>query len=230
MPIARINGKILHFVHIPKTGGSTITSYLRSIGQVALYSRERIDCLRSTPQHMDIRTSKTLLPQGFVDARFAILRNPVARMHSEFRYRYTRLARNGEGACRKDPNGAVQVELDWGESFFGTFDEWVGLVIDKYNQEACACDNHIRPQSDFIDEDVRVFLFEDGLESVIDWINKFTETSTSPFIPDTNASVEIPISMSSKTKRIIREFYADDYSLILRHKATNSLKEVISCR
>lgn len=42
MPLSKINGKLLHFVHIPKTGGSCITSYLRAKGPVALYSREGV--------------------------------------------------------------------------------------------------------------------------------------------------------------------------------------------
>lgn len=214
MPIARINGKLLHFVHIPKTGGANVTSYMRTIGQVALYSREPLDWARTTPQHMEMRTSQVLLPRDFVDARFMILRNPLERMLSEFRYRYTRLSKVRASAETLGTNAPVTLELDWDEEFHGTFDEWVELVLARYELDPFTCDNHIRPQSHYFDPEAKVFLFENGMEPVLNWIDNFTGVAGAHFDADRNASLEIPIVVSPRTRALIEDFYAEDYRII----------------
>ncbi len=216
MPLARVNGKLLHFVHIPKTGGSSVTSYLRTIGKVALYSRNPVDWARTTPQHMDIQTAKTLLPADFVDVRFAIMRDPLERILSEFQYRYTRLAHRAPHLHPVEADEPVTVELDWNKTFHGTFEEWVDLVFTLYERDHSACDNHIRPQSDFVDPDVKLFLFENGLGPVIEWIDKFTGAKGQATRLDRNESIVLPVNVRPGVRRRIESFYARDYDLIAR--------------
>ena len=220
MPIARVNGKILHFVHAPKTGGSSVTSYLRSVGHVALHSRQPVNWARVTPQHMDIESAEALLPDGFVDARFTILRDPLARMVSEFRYRYTRLLDAGHSAKPYQSGDPVTVELDWGQTFCGTFETWVDKVFQLYQHDNSTCDNHIRPQADFVSPDAKVFLFEDGLDKVFDWIDRFAGINRAHVELDRNASKRLPFEVSEAVQQRIRQFYERDYALIadLREK------------
>lgn len=216
MPIARVRNKILHFIHIPKTGGSYVTSYLRAIGQVALHSRTPVSCANTTPQHMDIATSKILLPLGFVDHRFAVIRDPLDRILSEFRYRFTRAAQPEQSANGHKPENAVLVELDWGQTFFGTFEEWVDLVFEMYQADPTVCDNHIRPQSDFVDAETKLFRFENGIDTVLDWIDSTTGTLRRPFCIDQNESQRLQVNIPNHTRDKIIDFYRSDYRMINR--------------
>ncbi|MFD2740127.1 sulfotransferase family 2 domain-containing protein [Sulfitobacter aestuarii] len=213
MPLARINGKILHFIHIPKTGGSGISSYLRAKGQVALYSRERLQWARTTPQHVHAETSEILLPDGFADATFAVIRDPMQRLLSEYRYRVTR--RHDSGAVPKalDSGAALTVELDWGAEFHGTFDAWVTHIFAEYQRDPHVCDNHVRPQADFIRQGAALFRFEQGMQPVFDWIDRVTGTTRADFRIDRNESIKFEIEMSDETRAAIRRFYAADFAL-----------------
>lgn len=221
MPLAKINGKILHFVHIPKTGGSCVTSYLRAKGKVALYSREQVLWSRTTPQHMEFETRNVMVPEGFSDGTFAILRDPLERILSEFRYRATR--RNGRQEAQADisTSDELAIELDWNQEFHGTFDQWVKLVFSEQRKNPYMCDNHIRPQTEFVSSNTTIFMFDDGLDPVLDWIDRVTNTPRASVALDRNESVKFSIEMHDQTRQMIAEFYAGDYAFIEKIKATN---------
>lgn len=214
MPLAKINGKLLHFVHIPKTGGSSVTSYLRAKGDVGMYSRRPIGWSRTTPQHMEYQTSKVLVPDGFSDATFTVLRDPLQRLVSEFRYRATRYNSTVGNNKQRYSGGALTVELDWNETYSGTFEEWIDVVFEKYQRDPYTCDNHIRPQTDFIGRNITAFLLEDGLEQVFRWIDNITGTKRQVTTLDSNRSANIGVQVSDRTRTIVKEFYSLDYEFI----------------
>lgn len=214
MPLARINNRLLHLVHIPKTGGAGVTDYMRKKGDVALYSREQLAWAQSTPQHLEFDVSRALIPEGFADELFAIMRDPLARLLSEYRYRVTRHSSQNPVLGRLAFSEGMKVELDWNEEFQGTFEEWVDLVFMRYKEDPRVCDNHIRPQIDFIGSNMKVFLFERGLQKVYRWIDKIADTQE-VFTPlDRNESKKFDIEISDETNIKIRKLYEDDYSLI----------------
>jgi len=216
MPIARINGRILHFVHIPKTGGSSINAYLRAKGRLGLYSRTPVPWAQTTPQHMDRATQVALIPAQFCDAAFTVLRDPEARLVSEFRYRARRHAEAEGTVLRPGVDGAVTLEIDWGETFHGSFDAWVAEVLRRHAADPFTCDNHIRPQADFWRPGLKTFLLEDGLEPVFDWIDRKTATARTAFRRDDNQSPKLPVAMSTETRAAMRRFYAADFELVRR--------------
>jgi hypothetical protein len=187
---------------------------MRKKGRVALYSREQLAWAQSTPQHLEFDASRALIPEGFADASFAIMRDPLARLLSEYRYRATRC--NGQNTYTGFLSGLeeIKVELDWNEEFQGTFDEWVSVVFDRCVEVPHVCDNHIRPQVDFIGLNMKVFLFERGLQKVHRWIDEVTDTPQVQDPLDRNESRKFDIEVSSKTNAKIRKFYESDYSLI----------------
>lgn len=223
MPISKINGKLLHFVHIPKTGGSSITSYLRAKGPVALYSREQIEWSKSTPQHVEAATQSVLLPEGFCDHRFYILRDPFERLLSEYRYRATRRNQAADLPDQISPGDKLTVELDWGKDFYGTFDEWVRIVFSGQAIDPYLCDNHIRPQNEFAHPNSKIFLFEDGLDQVLDWIDQVTQTDRAIVSLDRNSSSKFSIQMLEDTRELITRFYHEDFSMIQRIKCDKTL-------
>lgn len=210
MPLARINGRILNFVHIPKTGGSSVKSYLMSKGPVALYSRDPTDWARTTPQHIDAATRALLVPDAFCDAGFAVLRDPVNRMVSEFRYRATRCLKSPAAVHNISSSAPMQVELGPSEYACLSFDAWVDTVFERFHSDPFICDNHIRPQSDFLNDGLHLFLLEEGLEKVMRWIDEFTQTAPSCADLDRNQSLVPNIEVCESTKWKIENFYRHD--------------------
>lgn len=211
MPLARVNGCVLHFIHIPKTGGSSVNSYLRTRGDLALYSRDPLDWMQVSPQHLHRSAALRVLPPGFCDAEFTILRDPVQRIRSEYRYRAARLAQ---------ASGQTSSAVEWhdGRAFGDGFEAWVKAVLRDWNHNPCLYDNHIRPQSDFWRPGIKTFLFEDGLGQVFDWIDRVAGLpDTGPHIHE-NPGAAIEVSLSRSIEGEIREFYRADICLIERIK------------
>ncbi|MFX0547646.1 sulfotransferase family 2 domain-containing protein [Roseovarius sp. S1116L3] len=221
MPLAKINNRLLYFAHIPKTGGASITDYMRKKGIVALYSRERLDWAQSTPQHLEFDISRALIPDGFADVSFAVIRDPLERVLSEYRYRATRHHDQNTVFEYLTTAKTMKVELDWDEEFQGTFDEWLDMVFYRYSKDPHTCDNHIRPQIDFIGENMKIFLFERGLQTVYRWIDAVTNTRSILVPLDQNKSRKFDIEISTKTKDKISAFYKRDYSLITALEKTS---------
>ena len=223
MPLSKINGKLLHFVHIPKTGGSCITSYLRAKGPIAFYSREALEWSKTTPQHIETATQRVLLPEGFCDHRFCILRNPFERVLSEYRYRATRRNNAGNLPDHIGPGDKLTVELDWDTEFCGTFDDWVQKIFSEQIINPYVSDNHIRPQIEFTAPDVRMFIFEEGIDRVLRWIDRITHTERATVALDRNTSTKFSIEMLDQTRETIQDFYREDFQLLQRVKEEETL-------
>lgn len=219
MPLARIAGTLLWFAHVPKTGGTSIEAYLRAKGSVALVG-ERHDWSRTTPQHMHRALYDELVPPDFYDHGFAVVRDPKARLLSEFRMRaeplrpkvrpvgWLRVARNR--ARGSETHG---VRLDSRLEFLD-FQGWVERVFARYRTDPYYKDNHIRPQHEFVDPTHRVFPFERGLDPVFRWIDAVTGTGPAPGTFFERRSQKLAVTCNPATDAMIREFYRDDYALI----------------
>src|SRR5438045_277709 len=110
MPIFRFGDKILLFIHIPKTGGTSVEAMLKAGGGVeAMRHNAQITGLLCTPQHFHAEILSRLVPEGFSDFTFTIVRNPFDRLVSEFKMRV-------QGAGRDV-----------------TFDDWVDRVLTRYS-------------------------------------------------------------------------------------------------
>jgi hypothetical protein len=114
------------------------------------------------------------------------------------------------------------VELDWTTEFCGTFDAWVAKVFADQATDPYLSDNHIRPQVEFTGSDVKVFLFEEGLEQVFRWIDHVTQTYRAIVPLDRNSSVKFSIQMLEQTRKSIETFYQEDLKLIQEIKAGKS--------
>ena len=145
MPLYRNGRKLVLFVHIPKTGGSTVEEVLKAAGAAqALKYHKRLGYSKSTPQHMTWDITRHWVPRDFYDFAFTVVRNPVARMASEYRWR-----------------GTVSATA------LPDFDAWANKHMSLHAQNPYLLDNHIRPQADFTGPRVRIFRLEDGLEDPI---------------------------------------------------------------
>ncbi len=144
MTLLSANGKLFYFAHIPKTGGSSVETAMRKAGaRRALHFHKRLDFVRCNLQHMHAELFDTFVPPKFYNKGFCVIRHPIARLVSEYRWRQT----------------LDQASLP--------FDPWVRRQIAAYAQNPYVLDNHMRPQHEFIGKKIKVFRFEDGIDVIL---------------------------------------------------------------
>lgn len=91
MPLYLNDEQAVTFLHIPKTAGTTIETWLNDSGkyQQILFSQKKLEGMLVTPQHLGYHTltelTKTL--NRPLEYKFAVVRNPFERIVSEFFYR-----------------------------------------------------------------------------------------------------------------------------------------------
>jgi Sulfotransferase family len=193
MPIFKINGELVLFAHIPKTGGATVQSYFRNYTSVHMFDDRPLNPdFRCSPQHFHCEQLKTLLPFDWYGYKFTIIRNPYTRLVSEYRMR-----------MRDKIVNNVAVE---------PFDRWVNRTFNDYAQNPYTCDNHIRPQWQFVDNSFEIFRFEERVPIII---NKLQQRLQLPPIaepiPHRQKSQIIPVSPSKATLSSIADFYKEDF-------------------
>ena len=93
------------------------------------------------------------------DYVFMTVREPIARLKSEFHYR-TR------GAGRGSAFRQLRVPI--------SFDAWVRWTLARYRKDPYVWDNHVRPQHEFLAFGAEVFRLEDGLDRVAEALQSVT--------------------------------------------------------
>jgi len=138
------------FVHIPKTGGSSLEQGLRNAGfRQTCWSREKT-AYGCSPQHLHAEALRQTFDMSSFDLMFTVIRDPVDRVVSEFNMRHP--ARSGE---------------DYGDEKFRA---WFAWCRKSMGTRPWTLDNHIRPQVDFMVPECRVFRFEEGLDNVLRFV------------------------------------------------------------
>ncbi|MEM7190692.1 MAG: sulfotransferase family 2 domain-containing protein [Pseudomonadota bacterium] len=203
MPLHRINGRVILFIHVPKAGGTSVEKALEQQGGVALYDPGYLflnrPWSRCSPQHMHLALLRRAIRPGFCDAEFAIVREPMERFLSEYRFRRF---------MRTLPK-ADKFNLDPGEP--ADLNPWAEWVLETYSQNPFILDNHIRPQSAFVGEGVKVFRLEDGLGRVFDWLSRTTGMMLTPSSTRYNETGKRPLALDPGLRRKVLAFYAADY-------------------
>ena len=143
MPIFEIDDRRYTFVHIPKTGGTSVEAWLAEHGRMSLYSSVMPSFMKCTPQHLTIDHLALVNPVPS-EKSFCIVRDPYARAESEYFFRTA----STPPALRPD------------------FSVWTLQQLDKYAQNQHHLGNHFLPQAYFVNAEVRRFRFESGFESI----------------------------------------------------------------
>ena len=129
MPLYLNDEQAVTFLHIPKTAGTTIETWLNDSGkyQQILFSQKKLEGMLVTPQHLGYHTltelTKTL--NRPLEYKFAVVRNPFERIVSEFFYRIKL--------------GSIQLGVN-SESLFSA---WVVHNLKKYQETPELLDNHL---------------------------------------------------------------------------------------
>lgn len=148
MPFIEYEQKKILFIHIPKTGGTSVENWLESLAPLRFHAAGTLASMRCTPQHLRMSDFSALFGPEFFDYAFAISRNPYTRLESE--YRMKMIQREG-GFFQRRPS----------------FSQWLERNLDKAAQDPWHQDNHFRPQWEFAGSGVKVFQLEQGLDSIL---------------------------------------------------------------
>jgi len=195
VPLAHYNGQVIFFAHVPKTGGSSVEEYLiRRFGPLSLIDRNKQRGVRGTglivpTTHLTAVDLAELIPPD-VAYSFTVVRDPVARLMSEYRY---------------------QTNVSW-MSRLG-FSTWLRVMLHAARTEPRLHENHIRPQNDLVPEGTVVFHLENGFDAMTTQLDKITGSSA-PNIKvghwKPREHKEIPLKRQDA--ELISEFYAADYA------------------
>lgn len=152
VPIFTRDGRSVLFVHVPKTGGTSLERmFIRAGWDVGLRATPHTHPAQSrlhriSPQHLHAPLLTEMLRLGRFDAIFLVVREPLLRFRSEYVMRNKRHA---------DAGSAGHVEA------------WTDDVLARLRANPAVLDNHLRPQHEFVLPGAQVYRLEDGLEAAV---------------------------------------------------------------
>ncbi|MDP2537248.1 sulfotransferase family 2 domain-containing protein [Alteromonas stellipolaris] len=197
MPLFLNEKKSVLFLHIPKTGGTTVESWLTSTNcfKSQLFYEKKLEDIMVTPQHFGYETASKLIGD-FDDSelyKFAIVRNPFDRLVSEFFYRLK------------------LHHLYFGKSPERFFSCWVIHVLNQAKKKPSILDNHLRPQTYFTSSDVDIFKFENGFKTILTEVAKTICVDPPKVIDSHKVGVKKEVYWSSTAVDLVKNYYASDF-------------------
>ncbi|MBF9045968.1 sulfotransferase family 2 domain-containing protein [Rhodobacterales bacterium LSUCC0031] len=194
MPVFQKDGKRILFVHVPKAGGTTVEQFFLANGwSMSLFdSGEEENTLnpvrKCSPQHWHFETLQSIFRLANFKFVFCIVRHPMTRIISEYR---------------------------WRRQHFGlekSFDEWVDFALKSYSNDNFSLDNHIRPQFHFVGPGMQIFKLEDGIDNCINDLKQRGIISAEINMPRRAmvSSGEL-VEPGPQAMDMIMRFYAQDF-------------------
>lgn len=200
MPMFRIAKKNVVFIHVPKTGGTSVEQALGVAGPMGMHSRNgkqlksALDGPLARPiplQHFHGSLLQACLDPGLVDYAFMIVRSPAERLISE--YQHCRMR-----GCRIDA--------------FLPFSAWLRYSLAAARVDPSYRNNHFRPQSEFACFGAEVFRLEDGLEKCLGHVAGKLGLQAIPALPHARKSDHGKPQPTDGDRALIARFYAADYA------------------
>lgn len=192
MPLFEINGRRILFIHVPKNAGTSITSLLGRYSAPRLDGKLRLYGKTFRPRHLHGELLEQILHPGMVDYAFMVVRDPAARMISEYFYQ----RRPGTSGLR------------WQR--LTSFGAWLDYSLWRSANDPGYWENHFRPQSSFRCFDCEVFRLEDGLAAMTARLSVVTGLPIED-IPTLNRHPKAHLVPGSRARSRILERYKADF-------------------
>jgi len=145
MPVFHKGDETVLFIHIPKTGGSSLERHLDTLAWRETFSVRgltagQIRYAKASPQHFHADLLERVFDLSAFSKVVALVRDPFNRLKSEYYWQFRNTA--------TPPQPAV----------------WIDDVFNQFQNNPFLFDNHIRPQATFFpkDLDVKTFKLEDN--------------------------------------------------------------------
>ena len=171
-----------------------------SIGMTSFFQTEQFatirHILRLPPSLFDMKILQQLVLMDELYS-FSVVREPIDRMTSNFRW-----ARSFSRTTQSFENMS--------------FEEFVQDSFEQYDLNEQYLAGHINPQSHFVDRDVDWYKYEDGLAAALTCALEKVGLSLNGVIselPYENRSMGPRPQIGGGTRRLIEEFYAEDFEL-----------------
>ena len=193
MPIFITGDKAVLFIHIPKSGGLSIAEWLGTRKRPLFGALDTSPTFRCTPEHFTMQDFNFLFQQKVWDVAFTIVRHPFRRLESEYRWLTTVNRRLDETW----PDFAAWIKM------------WLPMaLVDRYVAE-----NHLRPQSEFIDPSVHVFKFESGFDTIAEQVSSLCGIDNDFHSERVNASRAFETRWDHESFEMARHFYQRDFEM-----------------
>jgi hypothetical protein len=197
MPFIKINDKNILFIHIPKTGGTSIEESMAKLSELNFSSRAILNSCRVSPEHFTFSDYESLFQKDFFSYTFTIVRDPYKRIESEYKMR------------------AILSK----QSFFGKipkFSIWLEDSLNRTKHDVQYLNNHFRPQIHFLSKKMRIFKYENGLDAVIRNVNLDLKTDIALCETKHLSSTRFDgsIEWTSQNIRSVNEFYNEDFTVL----------------
>ncbi|CAH7428144.1 hypothetical protein VCHA48O428_90027 [Vibrio chagasii] len=193
MPII-VNDKneIILFSHIPKNGGTSVENALKNNYEMTLYNHDSSYFINGvSPQHIEYRVLSKIIPTKMIEKSFAVVRNPVNRIVSEYKYTVER-------------NRRIKLLFD--------INEFVSFSIKKSQGNRKFQDNHIRPQVDFVFDGMSIYKLETDMGSLSNDLKSKFDFYFASEIPHSNKSThKVDEELSDASLKVISEYYKEDF-------------------
>lgn len=189
MPVAVVNGKVILFAHVPKTGGSSVERYFIECGVLLLKNSRAPNGFSCNLQHLHAEPLSAIIEVEKLDYSFMITRHPVARIASEYRYQ-----------MRKK---------NWLRDRLG-FSQWLAYAMARRALNPWHRDNHFRPQYEFELPGMEIFRFEHGIDACIKFVAERLDLPVSAQSIRENSSPVCHFRFTADDLTLIERVYAQD--------------------
>lgn len=206
MPLIRAAEKLIYYAHVPKCGGTSVAEYLQDrFGPLGFTDRRHLSLphgrrwTRSSPQHVAAQDLERLLPPGFVDASFALIRHPVDRLASVFLF-------------QRETERRIAPQTGFGD--------WLAALPEARARDPFIYDNHVRPMAEIVPQACEIFRIEEGMAPLTLWLDRITDTVFAPDVGESqsraarlqrNPALDRPFGVSAAERALIAELYAEDF-------------------
>lgn len=209
MPIVRVGTDLVYYAHVPKCAGSAVENYLADrFGRLAFLDRQHLAqpegrrWTRTSPQHADWASFARIVPPDFLAAAFAVVRHPLSRAVSAYRFQ-------------------AEVEETVPEGM--GFGDWLAAEAAARRDDPHRSDNHSRPQVDFLPPGdalpCRLFHLEHGLDALIPWLDALAGDRGGPrTVLRANEAGERrrreigPVAPTAAEAALVAEIFAEDFA------------------
>lgn len=202
MPLLIKDGQAVLFVHVPRTGGTSVVRWFLSAGwfcsgldSAQIDDRNAANWYRrSSPQHLTAKGLVETYDLEKISGIFMFVRDPVDRLISEYHWRHS-MTSNSEKP---------------------SLNSWWEVMENEFARDPFVLDNHIRPQADFFLPGLTAGSFEEDLSE--DFLRTFlSSVGCNPHglgFPQTNQGPDFRRApkVNSKLRKRIQDFYQRDYN------------------